>query len=202
MRRILSVLLISLTCLSATQAAGYTATRGTLSIYYQVAADQQHLDTVFETWARTSQRLAKLGLKTGTVQLIASRHAADFTQRTGKAAHIAGLTRGQTIYTQRLGALAQKQLLKSTIQHEAFHTAQPKHLPRWLAEGLARIFSEQTNQDPRRTGLEHLSPQELNQALRQSPPKTLQLAYAEASNRAWHLLQRQGWQQVLTSAHH
>lgn len=202
MKNILGVLLMATVAHAQTgqMTSNYTVTRGTLSVHYQVKSDQKYLATVFETWAKTSHRLADLGLKTGPVQLIASRHAADFAKRTGgKPAHIAGLTYKNTIYTQRLGALAQRRLLKSTLQHEAFHTAQPQHLSRWLSEGLARIFSEQNSRDPQRTGLEHLSPQQLDQALLNSSASKLKLAYAEASNRAWRLLQKRGWKAVLAT---
>lgn len=202
MNTLLGVLLVATVVNVPTEQmpSNYTVTRGTLSVHYQVKSDQKYLATVFDTWAQASRRLAKLGLQTGPVQLIASRHAADFAKRTGgKSAHIAGLTYKNTIYTQRLGALAQRRLLKSTIQHEAFHTVQPRHLPRWLSEGLARIFSEQISHDPRRTGLEHLSPQQLDQALLNSSASQLKLAYAEASNRAWRLLQKRGWQAILSA---
>jgi hypothetical protein len=83
--------------------------------------------------------------------------------------------------------------------HEAFHTVQPTKLPRWLAEGLARIFSGENSTDPHQTKLEHLTEVQLSATLEgRGAQSGLNQAYWEASRRARALLVTRGWKGVLS----
>ena len=135
------------------------------------------------------------------VSVIAASSAANFAALTGEPANIAASTRGATIYTQRLSALALSGRLPVTIRHEAFHTAQPANLPRWLAEGLARTFSGEASTDsPQPTGLSALGGDALDAQLLSQNPVRLKAAYREATRRARQRLKALSWQGVLSTA--
>jgi hypothetical protein len=169
-----------------------------LSIYYRSPGDMLYLQAVTQLWDTASQDLAKLNLTIRPITLVAASSAADFAHQTGQPASIAAITVGQTIYSQRLAALAQRRLLTNTLRHEFFHALQPKTLPLWLAEGLARIFSGEAKADPSGpTSLANSSQQQLDTALRQREPQQLRQAYIEASQRARLLLNKLGWAKVL-----
>lgn len=178
----------------STASAQQVVTRGNLTVSYQDASDARHLPLVFGTFEKAARDLKALGLMVPRVNLIAASNAADFAHQTGEPVSIAASTRGNTIYTQRLTALAGRGILADTIRHETFHTAQPATLPRWLAEGLARVFSGESQHDPAgHTGLEDLSDAQLNDRLLGRAPGEAGQAYAEASRRARALLQKVGW---------
>ena len=123
--------------------------RGGLTVSYADARDRAHLGAVFKAWETAARDLRALGLPPpAQVRIVAAASAADFAARTGEPASIAASTRGGVIVTQRLAALALSGRLPTTIRHEAFHTAQPAGLPRWLAEGLARLFQRRGGQRP------------------------------------------------------
>ncbi len=190
-------LLLSLASLGAAAPGSQTSqtqTREGLSVTWHDPADRAYLPRVFATWHQTRLDLRQLGWEVPPVRLEAARNAADFAARTGEGTGVAAMTRGQDIQTQRLGALAQRGLLPLTLRHEAFHAAQPAGLPRWLAEGLARIFSGEARTDPPgRTGLEHLPDAELEAALlSRTGPQALG-AYREASRRAATVLRQVWW---------
>ncbi|WP_295821496.1 hypothetical protein [uncultured Deinococcus sp.] len=179
-------------------AAPVTVTHGTLTVTYTDPRDRAHLGLVFRTWAQATADLKALGLSVRPVQLTAASSATDFARLTGEPASIAASTRGQTITTQRLGALAGRGLLASTIRHEGFHTAQPPGLPRWLAEGLARLFSGETTGDSAEpTGLTALSGAQLDARLLGRVPGQAGAAYREATRRAKALVARVGWKGAL-----
>jgi hypothetical protein len=171
---------------------------GGLTVTYADARDARQLGTVFRAWDTATADLSRLGLTVPAhVRIRAALNAAQFASATGESAGIAAITRGATIHTQRLGALAARGLLPLTIRHEAFHTAQPPGLPRWLAEGLARTFSGEGARDQAgTTGLESMSSGELDAALRDRRPGRLSLAYLEATRRAATRLKAVGWKGV------
>ena len=135
-----------------------SVTRAGLTVIYRDPADRAQLARVFQVWEWAGQDLKARGLTLPPTTLTAARNASDFATLTGYPAHIAAVTLKGKIYTQRLAALQSKNLLPYTLRHEVFHLAQPPDLPRWLAEGLARMFSGEAAHDPpERTGLEGLS---------------------------------------------
>ena len=156
---------------------------GGLTIRYSDPHDRQQLGAVFRAWDAAARDLKAIGLPPpAQVKLVAAGNASDFAALTGEPANIAASTRGATIYTQRLTALAVAGRLPITIRHEAFHTAQPAGLPRWLAEGLARTFSGEAKNDPKEpTGLGSLSGERLDAQLLSRDPLRLKAAYAEAA---------------------
>ena len=173
---------------------------GGLSVTYSDTRDRQQLGAVFLAWDTAAQDLKALGLPPPSkVSVIAASSAANFAALTGEPANIAASTRGATIYTQRLSALALAGRLPITIRHEAFHTAQPAGIPRWLAEGLARTFSDEARTDsPDPTGLGSLSSDELDAQLLSRDPLRLKAAYAEATRRAGKLVRARGWKKALS----
>ena len=173
--------------------------RGGLSVEYSDARDRAELGAVFLAWSGAVRDLRALGLSVPpAVRIEAAGSAAEFAARTGEPAGIAASTRGRVIRTQRLSALGARGLLPSTIRHEAFHTAQPAGLARWLAEGLARTFSGEALSDPTDpTGLERVPDAALSAQLLIRDPARLNAAYHEATRRARFLVQRRGWRAVL-----
>ncbi|TSA87569.1 hypothetical protein FNU79_03570 [Deinococcus detaillensis] len=132
------------------------------------------------------------------MRIEAASSAADFARHTAEPANIAASTQGAVISTQRLTALALSGRLPLTIRHEAFHTAQPAGIPRWLAEGLARTFSGEAASDPQGpTGLSRLSSDALSEELLGRNPTRLAAAYVEAARRAGQLVKRRGWKEVI-----
>ncbi|ULH17202.1 hypothetical protein MF271_17735 (plasmid) [Deinococcus sp. KNUC1210] len=188
---------LALLLTSAGIAAGVR--HGGLSVEYTDARDRAQLGVVFRAWDGAARDLRTIGLKVpAEVSIEAAGSAAGFAAQTGEPAGIAASTRGSTIYTQRLSALATRGLLPFTIRHEAFHTAQPARLTRWLAEGLARTFSgEAVSDPPGPTGLESLPDAALNAQLLQHSTPRLNAAYHEATRRAGLLVRQRGWRAVL-----
>ncbi len=176
--------------------------RGGLSVSYTDPRDRLQLGAVFGAWEAAVRDLRALGLSPpAQVTLAAAGSAADFAQRTGGAASLAAGTRGAAISTQRLTALARAGRLPATVRHEAFHTAQPPGLPRWLAEGLARIFSGEAGGDSAEpTGLAGLSDRALDARLLDRDPARQRAAYVEATRRAQRQLRAGGWPGVLGRA--
>jgi hypothetical protein len=83
-----------------------------------------------------------------------------------------------TIHTQRLRILLERQTLEVTLRHELFHLAQPDDWPRWRAEGEAMKFSGERPQAER---FENLSEEELEELLvNPDSRETLQRAAATA----------------------
>lgn len=176
-----------------------SVTRAGLTVTYRDPADRGHLARVFTVWQKAAQDLKAKGLTLPPATLTASRNASDFASLTGYPVHIAAITLKGNIYTQRLAALHARNLLPYTLRHEAFHLAQPPDLPRWLAEGLARVFSGEAQKDPpERTGLETLSERELDTLLARASGLGLNRVYREATRRAAQHLKQQGWQEALT----
>ncbi|GHF32591.1 hypothetical protein HNQ07_000382 [Deinococcus metalli] len=181
-------------------AAPVTVAHGTLTVTYRDARDRAQLPLVFRTWEAAASDLTALGLTVRPVRIDVAADAPDFTRRTGEPASIAASTRGQTIVTQRLSALATRGILAGTIRHEGFHTAQPPGLARWLAEGLARIFSGEAAGDPvEPTGLTALSGAQLDARLLGRAPGEAGAAYREATRRARALVARVGWKGALAA---
>lgn len=169
-----------------------------LTIKYHDPKDKAHLETVVLAWQDAQTKLRAVGLEPQAIMLEAYASAAQFTKATGKPWFVAAVTQGKRIQTQRLGALKTRGILKFTILHEAFHTVQPAKLPRWLAEGLARIFSGENASDPNQTKLEQVSDSQLSTALEgRNAQISLNQAYWEASRRAKSLLAARGWKSVL-----
>jgi hypothetical protein len=173
--------------------------RGGLSVSYTDPRDRLQLGAVFGAWEAAVRDLGALGLSPpGQVTLEAAGSAAEFAQRTGAGGTTAAITRGTMICTQRLTALAQAGRLPATVRHEAFHTAQPPGLPRWLAEGLARVFSGEAGSDPAGpTGLAGLSGPALDGRLQDRDPARQRAAYLEATRRAQRQVKAGGWRAVL-----
>ncbi|WP_135228668.1 hypothetical protein [Deinococcus fonticola] len=179
-----------------------SVTRAGLTVNYRDPADRAQLAQVFQVWQKAGQDLKVKGLTLPAATLTAARSANDFAALTGSPPHIAAITLKGKLYTQRLAALRGKQLLPYTLRHEAFHLAQPPDLPRWLAEGLARIFSGESGLDaPGRTGLEGLSEKDLDTRLAQASGPGLTRVYREATRRAGQRLERQGWPATLNPLH-
>lgn len=194
--------LLALLLASAGQSGGTAAElrHAGLSIWYTNARDRAELGTVVQAWNGAVRDLRSLGLRVpAEVRIEAAGSAADFAARTGEPVGIAASTRGRVIRTQRLSALKARGLLPLTVRHEAFHTAQPTGLDRWLAEGLARTFSGEARSDPPApTGLEGLPDASLDAQLLGRDPARLNAAYREATRRARLLVQKRGWRAVLT----
>ncbi len=171
-----------------------------LTIKYHDPKDKAQLETVLFAWKDAQTKLSAIGLEPQTITLEAYASAAQFSKATGEPWFVAAVTQGTRIQTQRLGALKARGILKFTILHEAFHSVQPSKLPRWLAEGLARIFSSENSNDSTRTKLEQVSEAQLNTALEgRNAQVTLEQAYWEASRRAGKLLAVRGWKSVLAA---
>lgn len=196
----------ALLCLTllAPAAHAFQAQHGFLTVTYVDPRDRQQLGVVFKAWDTAARELKALGLPPpANVRIEAAGNAADFAARTGEPVNIAASTlststQGAVIRTQRLSALAGRGLLPTTIRHEAFHTAQPAGIPRWLAEGLARTFSGEGKADPRTpTGLEGLSDSQLGAELLGRDPARLNAAYREATVRATKLVRTRGWKGAL-----
>jgi hypothetical protein len=180
-------------------AHAFQVQHGRLSVTFADPRDRQQLGAVFKAWDAAARDLRGLGLELpANVRIEAAGNAADFAARTGEPASIAASTRGAVIHMQRLSALAGRGLLPTTVRHEAFHTAQPPAIPRWLAEGLARIFSGEGRTDPRTpTGLQGLPDARLDAELLGRDPTRLKAAYREATVRAAKLVQGRGWRGAL-----
>jgi hypothetical protein len=171
---------------------------GLLSITINDPRDRNRISTVITTFNQAKQDLLEIGLIVPKIELEATANAAQFSQLSGEPASIAAITIGTKILTQRLGALQTRGLLSNTIRHELFHSAQPKRLPRWLAEGLARHFSgEDKNDPPQATNLESKTEAQLNALLETRTPQGLNRAYLEATKRAVKLVRTKGWKQTL-----
>jgi hypothetical protein len=172
---------------------------GLLTVTLNDSRDQAQLATVFKTFKKARADLAEIGLEVTPVKIEAFSSANAFARATGEPAFVAASTQGQTIRTQRLGALKARGLLEFTVRHEVFHTAQPASLPRWLAEGLARHFSGEDARDSSQpSGLEAVSSGKLEELLLARDSKTtLNLVYLEATRRAVNLIRSQGWNLAL-----
>ncbi len=169
-----------------------------LTIKYHDPRDKNQLETVMLTWKDAQTKLRAIGLEPRAVTLEAYASAAQFSKATGEPWFVAAVTQGAQIQTQRFAALKTRGILKFTILHEAFHTVQPAKLPRWLAEGLARIFSGENSNDPTHTDFEQISESKLITALESRNAQVkLEQAYWEASRRAQKLLAARGWKSVL-----
>jgi hypothetical protein len=172
---------------------------GLLTVKIHDSRDETQLGIVFRTFKKTQADLAEIGLEIKQVKLEAFSNANAFAHATGEPAFVAASTRGQTIRSQRLGALKIRGLLEFTIRHEVFHTAQPTSLPRWLAEGLARHFSGEDARDSSQpSGLESVSNARLDELLLARASRTaLNLVYLEATRRAVKLIRSRGWKLTL-----
>lgn len=173
--------------------------RGGLVVEYTDARDRAALNAVFLAWSGAVRDLRAIGLNVPEgVRIEAAGSAAAFAASTREPAGVAASTRGRVIRTQRLSALGARGLLPFTVRHEAFHTAQPAGLPRWLAEGLARTFSgEALNDLSAPTDLERMTDASLSARLLERDPARLNAAYHEATHRAHMLVQKRGWRAVL-----
>ncbi|MFK7600901.1 hypothetical protein ACI3L1_01680 [Deinococcus sp. SM5_A1] len=185
--------------LLAPNVLAFQVQHGSLTVTYLDPRDRQQLGAVFKAWDAAARDLRALGLPPpAKVRIEAAGNAADFQARTGEPVHIAASTQGAVIRTQRLSALTARGLLPTTIRHEAFHTAQPAGIPRWLAEGLARTFSGEGKADPRTpTGLEGVADARLDAKLLERDPAQLNAAYREATVRAAKLVRARGWKGAL-----
>ncbi|QFP75139.1 hypothetical protein [Deinococcus sp. AJ005] len=192
---------MALLCLTlfSPAAHAFQAQHGPLTVTYVDPRDRQHLGAVFKAWDAAARDLKALGLSPpAKVRIEAAGNAADFQALTGEPVNIAASTQGAVIRTQRLSALAARGLLPTTIRHEAFHTAQPAGIPRWLAEGLARTFSGEGKADPRTpTGLEGVADARLDAKLLERDPAQLNAAYREATVRAAKRVRTRGWKGAL-----
>ena len=179
--------------------AVFEARSGLLTVRYRDARDRSQLALVFRTWRQTAQDLSAIGLEVKPTVIEAFSSAAEFANATKEPWFVAASTLNHTIRTQRLGALRQRGSLEFTIRHEAFHTVQPARLPRWLAEGLARVFSGESARDARTTtGLETVTDESLEALLLgRGDQSRLNLAYREATRRALRLVSQRGWKAVL-----
>ncbi len=190
-----------LALLLSSGARAFEVRHGPLTVTYQDPRDRQQLGVVFKAWDAAARDLRALGLPPPPTRIEAALSAADFAARTGEPANIAASTQSAVIRTQRFTALARSGLLPITIRHEAFHTAQPSGIPRWLAEGLARTFSGEARRDPPGpTGLTSLSSEALSAQLLRRDPVQLAAAYVEATRRAGALVRVRGYRGALTSA--
>lgn len=202
MRRLaLAIALLLAAVAGAAPSAARTARADGLVVAYTDPRDRAALLEVFAAWRAARRDLRDLGLAAPAARIEAAGSAADFARRTGEPWFVAASTRGAVIRTQRLSALASRGAARGlavTVRHEAFHAAQPKGLPRFLAEGLARVFSGEAARDPAGpTGLEHRPDADLDALLAARDEATLGAAYVEATRRASRLVRVRGWRAVL-----
>jgi hypothetical protein len=184
---------------SAVFAAPLEFKSGLLTVKIQDSRDEAQLGNVFRNFKKAQADLAEIGLEVKPVKLEAFSSADEFARATGEPSFVAASTQGQTIRTQRLGALKTRGLLEFTIRHEVFHTAQPTSLPRWLAEGLARHFSGEDARDSSQpSGLESVSNAQLDDLLlARGSRNALNLVYLDATRRAVKLIRTRGWKLTL-----
>jgi hypothetical protein len=188
----------------------FTITYGSLTLSYTDPKDKAYVQRVRRVYDESMPRLRKIGLSIRAVHIIAAQNANDFYRLTNEGVKVAAIAMGQTIYTQRWGALATHGRLERTLRHELFHAMQPplsRSFPLWLAEGLARIFSGEASGDPN-TNLDPstashwatLSAGQLEAILGNRQHPQLSQAYAEASRRAQILLAARGWRGIWSGA--
>ena len=199
---VLACLISSITMLSlgtAQQVASSRVKSGLLTIEYRDPADRAQIPFVVDAWRGTVRDLERIGLTPRAATIAAFSSAQEFASATGEPWFISASTLGMTIRTQRLSALRKRGILELTIRHEAFHTVQPATLPRWLAEGLARHFSGESERDPRGpTNLETVSDGALEELLLgRGDQSKLNAAYREATRRASRLVRARGWKVAL-----
>ena len=208
LRTLVALVVIALVVIGTVTPAGSVSTAlqfqsGRLHITIHDPRDRTRIAGVVQTFNQARHDLLGLGLSVPKIELVASANAAHFTRLTGEPATIAAVSidggTDHNIISQRLEALHTRGLLRYTIRHELFHSAQPKRLPRWLAEGLARHFSGEASTDPPRdTGLETKTATQLNALLEaRTSPTALNRAYFEASKRALKLIRSDGWKRTL-----
>ena len=193
------ILVTSIAFAAPTETKPLEFNSGLLTVRIHDPRDKAHLRTVFSAFLRAQADLQAIGLEVKPVKLEVFPNAEAFARVTGEPAFVAASTRGQTIRTQRLGALKARGLLGFTVRHEVFHTAQPASLPRWLAEGLARHFSGEDARDSRQpSGLEATTNARLDELLTARDSRAaLNLVYLEATRRATKLVRAQGWKRTL-----
>jgi hypothetical protein len=158
-----------------------TSSDGFFTVQTASSADATYLPEVFEILqeAKKDLRAENFTLpESVTVQIHPNLDS--FTKTTQLPWYIISLADRETntIHTQRLRILLERQSLKVTLRHELFHLAQPSDWPRWKAEGEAMKFSRER---PQAEPFEDVSEDELNNLLANpSSRKTLQRAVATA----------------------
>jgi hypothetical protein len=158
-----------------------SASDGFFTVQTTGVADATYLQEVFEILQEAKKDLRTEGVtlpESVTVQIHPDLES--FTTTTELPWYIISLADRETntIHTQRLRILLERQTLDITLRHELFHLAQPDDWPRWRAEGEAMKFSgEKTQAEP----FENVSEDELNNLLANPDSReTLQRATATA----------------------
>lgn len=145
------------------------------------SADETYLAEVFEILQSAKKDLRAEGLTLPESVTVKIHPTLDsFTTTTAVPWYVISLADRETntIHTQRLRILLERQTLSITLRHELFHLAQPDDWPRWRAEGEAMKFSgEKIQAEP----FEDISEEELNTLLANADSReTLQRAAATA----------------------
>jgi len=160
-------------------------TDGTFTVETASVADESRLKEVFEILQEAKQDLKENQNyelpKEVNVRIYPNLEA--FTKATQAPWYVAAIADRTTnsIHSQRLQVLLDRNSLKQTLRHELAHLAQPDDWPRWLNEGSAMIFSaEKLTAEP----FETISEARLNELLATTPTKE-QLARAAATAYNW-----------------
>jgi hypothetical protein len=158
-----------------------TASDGFFSVQTTSSADETYLSEVFKILQKAKKDLRSEGLtlpESVTVQIHPDLDS--FTTKTELPWYLISVADRETdtIHTQRLRILLERQTLEITLRHELFHLAQPDEWPRWRAEGEAMKFS---GERPQGEPFENISEEQLDKLLANPDSReTLQRAVATA----------------------
>lgn len=158
-----------------------TSSDGFFSVQTASSADATYLSEVFEILQGARKDLRTEGLTLPeSVTLQIHPNLDSFTTKAELPWYIISVANRETntIHTQRLRILLERQTLEVTLRHELFHLAQPDEWPRWRAEGEAMKFS---GERPQAEPFENISEDELESLLTNPDSReTLQRAAATA----------------------
>lgn len=158
-----------------------TASDGFFTVQTVQSADATYLPQVFKILQQAKKDLRAEDLtlpESVTVQIHPDLES--FTTTTELPWYIISVANRDTntVHTQRLRILLERQTLEITLRHELFHLAQPDEWPRWRAEGEAMKFS---GERPQGEPFENVNEEELDDLLANPDSReTLQRALATA----------------------
>ncbi len=161
------------------------ATDGSFTVETASVADKSRLKEVFDLLQEAKQDLKENQNyelpKQISIRIYPNLEA--FTKATQAPWYLAAIAdkTSNTIHTQRLQVLLERNSLKQTLRHELAHLAQPEDWPRWLSEGSAMLFAAEK---PTAKPIENLSEAQLNELLASAPSQE-QLARAAATAYNW-----------------
>ncbi len=178
-QKVWATVLLSLLGLTFAQ-SWQEATDGFFRVETASAADAERLEHVFDVLEQAAKDLKDSGLPLPDAVTVRVHPTLEsFQADTGLPWFVAALADRETntLHTQRLRVLLERQSLETTLRHELFHLAQPADWPRWRAEGAAMRFA---GEQPRAQPLPGLSDEQLD-ALLAAPPSADVLARAVAT---------------------